>query len=336
MEYILETKNVTKRISRGSCVMTILQDVSLAVRKGEIFGIIGQSGAGKSSLLKCLCSLDSNFSGEITLCGEKLSSKKQEELQPIRKKISLISQQYHLIQGKTVFENVSLPLVLDGLPYKDKVKSLLDLVGLSHRQDAYPSMLSGGEKQRVAIARALARDPLLLFCDEITSALDPQRSEEILSLLQKLNTTLGVTLVFVTHEMRAIRRICHQVAVLDQGMVVEVASPLQLFGAPKHPVTRGLLESTQTGADSSILEELREKTPNLLFLRLHFAGEDTEQPLLSALISSLHLEINILCGWIDRVSGVPVGSLTIALSSDKKKEVLDFCSQHQVRCEVLS
>ncbi|MBM3198812.1 MAG: ATP-binding cassette domain-containing protein, partial [Chlamydiae bacterium] len=188
MELSIEAKQISKRAPSGTF---LLQSISLQVYKGEIFGIIGPSGAGKSSLLKCLCSLDLDFSGDVILCGETLSLQRTGDLRRVRKQLGLISQQYHLITGKTVEQNVALPLLLDDNQDRTSVDELLERVGLSHKKHAYPASLSGGEKQRVAIARALVRKPSILFCDEITSALDPQRAEEILLLLQQLNKDLG-------------------------------------------------------------------------------------------------------------------------------------------------
>ena len=204
MVSVLKGLHLVKKIQNN----TVLNDVSLEVSKGEVFGIIGKSGAGKSSLLKALSSLESISSGEITLFGETLLLKDKKKLKAFRKKLGMIFQNFQLLSSRTVRENIALPLELEKVKKPEiekRVEELLALVGLTKRADSYPSSLSGGEKQRVAIARALACNPSILFCDEATSALDPKTTNEILDLLCKLNEELSLTLLVVTHEMEVIQ-----------------------------------------------------------------------------------------------------------------------------------
>ena len=325
---ILEGIHITKQLGH----ISILRDVSLQVFPGEIFGIIGPSGAGKSSLLKCLCSMDLAHTGTLrlgdTLVHASLSAK---ELRAVRQRLGLVSQQYHLIESKTVEQNVTLPLRFDGNEDPSFVQELLDLVGLSKKKDAYPAMLSGGEKQRAAIVRALIRRPAILFCDEITSALDAKKTEEILQLLEMLRKTLSLAIVFVTHDLHAASKLCHSIGVLDHGLLVEQQPTLDLFISPQHAITKHLLQSHHPDIDLSLFQD-----EDLLFVRLHFMGNAAKAPFLSKMISSLHVEINILCGWMELVKNTPVGSLTIALSGELKQEALSFCAAHHIRYEVLS
>ena len=313
----------------------MLDDICLSVQKGEAFGIIGESGAGKSTLLKCLCSLEPISSGILHLHGKPYDFTDNKNLREARRKIGMIFQHFHLLNSRTVEENVALPLEIEKIDPKEikkRVQNLLKLVGLDEKKDRYPNQLSGGEKQRVAIARALSNNPEILFCDEATSSLDPKTTTEILDLLKKLNKELSLTLVLITHEMDVIRKVCNKVAVMDKGKIVEQGSTLEVFNAPKHPKTQSLLQNTSHELD---LSSLRTIDTDLLFLKLHFKGDSTQTPILSHLISTLGIEVNILSGWIDRIDGVPLGSLTVALKCIHKEEVLLFLQNHNVLYEVL-
>ncbi len=333
---LLQAKHIIKKFSSQKAPWKALDNICLEVKKGEIFGIIGSSGAGKSTLMKCLSSLDSNFSGDVRLEGESFPFHDPAALKAKRKKIGMIFQHYYLLESRTVKENIALPLELHNIPSfqrKLRVKELLQKVGLSHKKDCYPSTLSGGEKQRVAIARALACEPSILFCDEATSALDPKTTKEILGLLKQLNQELSLTLVLITHEMDVIRSLCHKVAVMDQGEIIEQGTVLEVFSSPKHPITQLLIQNSPHEMDSS---SLKKADPSLLFVTLHFRGEVTQKPILSHLISQLKIEVNILSGWIDTLEGTSIGSLTVALKGDQIEQALAFFHQNHILYEVLS
>lgn len=335
MQKILEAEHLTKNFSLEKGVFRVLDDICLTVQKGDAFGIIGESGAGKSTLLKCLSSLEPISSGTLKLHGQSYNFKEVKKLRESRRKIGMIFQHFHLLNSRTVEENVSLPLEIEKMDPKDikkRVQDLLKLVGLEGKKDCYPHHLSGGEKQRVAIARALSNNPEILFCDEATSSLDPKTTSEILDLLKKLNKELSLTLVLITHEMDVIRKVCNKVAVMDKGKIVEQGSTLEVFNAPKHQKTQSLLQNTSHELD---LSSLRTIDQDLLFLKLHFKGDSAQKPILSHLISTLDIEVNILSGWIDQIDGVSLGSLTVAFKKQHQEEALLFLKNNNVPYEVL-
>lgn len=324
---ILEAKGLRKEFFKNRA----LDGVSLEVKKGDIFGIIGSSGAGKSTLLRCLSSLESNFEGEVVFFGEPFHFSKKEVLKGQRKRLGMIFQHFHLLNSRTVEENVALPLEIGGKEDKQRVVELLRLVGLEYKAKSYPLRLSGGEKQRVAIARALVQNPEVLFCDEATSSLDPKTTLEILDLLQKLNKELGITIILITHEMDVIRRICNKVAVMSKGKIIEVGSTLDICSSPKDPLTKSLMQNSAHVLDLSSIR--REDT---LLMTLHFKGDTAKQPILSLMIFSLGIEVNILAGWIDQIEGVSVGSLTVEIKGEQKSQVASFLEKHGVSYEVLT
>ena len=307
----------------------VLHGISLDVQKGEIFGIIGSSGAGKSTLLRCLSSLEEDFKGEVLFDGSPFSFKDAKKLREQRKRMGMIFQHFHLLKSRTVRENVLLPLEIEGK--KEDVDEILSKVGLKGKENFSIERLSGGEKQRVAIARALVMQPKILFCDEATSSLDPKSTEEILQLLQHLNKTLGLTLVLITHEMDVVRKICHKVAVMSEGKVIEFGSTVELFSDPKEPLTKSLVQKSS----HEDVTALKEKDSEALLIRLHFTGDRTSSPLISWMIQQLNVEVNIVGGWMDRIEGVLVGSLTIAIDQKHSSKVFDFLKQHAMRYEVL-
>ncbi|EXF42874.1 ABC transporter-like protein [Pseudomonas sp. BAY1663] len=226
-----------------------LRDIDLVVQRGEIFGIIGRSGAGKSSLIRTINRLERPSSGQVLIDGVDIGQLDEDQLVEQRRRIGMIFQHFNLMSAKTVWQNVELPLRVAGVPYgqrQRKVHELLQLVGLLDKRGAYPAQLSGGQKQRVGIARALVHDPEILLCDEATSALDPETTQSILALLREINQRLGLTIVLITHEMAVIREICDRVVVLEQGEVVEQGPVWRVFGAPWHEVTRTLLAPCST------------------------------------------------------------------------------------------
>ena len=229
---MIRLENIEKRYGE----LHVIKDVSFEINQGEVFGIVGRSGVGKSTLLRCLNALEPLSEGEIYIDDLSISSLNEEGVRELRKKVSMIFQNFNLLSQKTAMENVALPMEVWGYK-KDEVKKrskeLLDLVGLSEKYQSRPRSLSGGEKQRVAIARALALDPEILLCDEATSALDPVTTKEILTLLKKINQDLGITVVMVTHQMEVIKDICERVAVMDKGRVTALGPVEELFLNPE-------------------------------------------------------------------------------------------------------
>ena len=238
---MIQLTDINKRFGEGPGSISAVENVSLEIADGEIFGVIGYSGAGKSTLIRLLNGLEMPTSGSVKIGSLEISAIKGKELREARQKVSMIFQHFNLLWSRTVRENIAFPLEIAGVRKAErekKVAELIELVGLSGRENAYPSELSGGQKQRVGIARALANDPEVLLCDEATSALDPETTDSILDLLTGINERLGLTIVLITHEMHVIRKICHRVAVMEAGKVVEMGDVLDVFQSPKEPITK--------------------------------------------------------------------------------------------------
>ena len=242
---MIELKNISKDFGSGEKAVHAVRDVSLSIGSGEIFGIIGFSGAGKSTLVRCINLLERPSSGSVFVAGQDLTALSAKDLRAARKKIGMIFQHFNLMPSRTVAGNVAYPLKGSGLSKEDiqkKVATLLELVGIGDKADAYPSQLSGGQKQRVAIARALANDPQVLLCDEATSALDPLLTGEVLRVIRSLADE-HMTMVIVTHEMPFARAVSDRVVFLDGGVIVEQGSPEQVFENPQQERTREFLKS---------------------------------------------------------------------------------------------
>ena len=228
----IELQNVKKVYPVTGGEVVALDNISLKIRKGDIFGIIGLSGAGKSTLIRCVNRLDTPTEGKILIDGQNVPDMSKQQLRQMRRKVSMIFQQFNLLMQQTVAKNIAYPMECIGVPrakINARVKELLEVVGLESKAKAYPAQLSGGQRQRVAIARALASDPEVLLCDEATSALDPMTTQAILRLLQKINREMGITIVVITHEMAVIRQICTHVAILDGGVIAEEGSVDDVF-----------------------------------------------------------------------------------------------------------
>ena len=243
---MIKVEHANKTFSGKYGTVHALQDVSIHVEKGDIYGIIGFSGAGKSTLIRLVNGLETPDTGNVIVHGENLGNLKKPQLRKLRRKIGMVFQQFNLLESKTVYHNIALPLILEKAPKDEidkKVKEVLRFVELEDKKDVYVSQLSGGQKQRVGIARALTTTPDILLCDEATSALDPQTTESILKLLKKINREMGVTILLITHQMQVVQMICNKVAVMENGQVVEAGSVLDVFGKPQAPVTRRFVQT---------------------------------------------------------------------------------------------
>ena len=224
---MIEFIDVDKTYPGSEAPVHALDNINFKVDAGEIYGVVGYSGAGKSTLLRCVNQLESVSEGKVIVDGKDLTSLTPSELRVIKKRIGMIFQHFNLLNSKTIYTNVAMPLILNKTPkneIKARVTELLDFVGLSDKASQYPDQLSGGQKQRVGIARALATNPSILLCDEATSALDPQTTESILELLRKINKEYNITILLITHEMSVIRDVCHKVAVMENGKIIERGS----------------------------------------------------------------------------------------------------------------
>ncbi|WP_054891648.1 MULTISPECIES: methionine ABC transporter ATP-binding protein [unclassified Pseudomonas] len=292
-----------------------LHDIDLNIRRGEIFGIIGRSGAGKSSLLRTINRLEQPSEGRVLIDQVDIAPFDEDRLVSLRRRIGMIFQHFNLMSAKTVWQNVELPLKVAGVAKAErhrKVRELLELVGLEQKHHVYPAQLSGGQKQRVGIARALVHDPQILLCDEATSALDPETTASILDLLRDINQRLGLTIVLITHEMAVIRDICQRVVVLERGEVVEQGEVWQVFGAPRHEVTRTLLAPLQTKLPAALQANLRAQPVSqdaAVVLRLQLVGE----PELSALFTDLGGRVRLLQGGVETIGEHALGQLVLAV-----------------------
>ena len=225
---MIEINNLCK--SFGS--LEVLKDISLTVKTGEIYGLVGRSGAGKSTLLRCINGLEPYQSGSLKIDGTEVNSLNKKEIRELRKDIGMIFQQFSLINRRTVYQNVALPMKCWGYDRKTsdkKVRELLELVDISDKIHARPSTLSGGQKQRVAIARALALDSHILLCDEATSALDPKTTQSVLRLLREINEKLGLTIIVVTHQMEVVREVCDTISILEDGKIAASGGVREVF-----------------------------------------------------------------------------------------------------------
>ena len=319
---MIELRHILKRFETKSGTVTAVNDVSLHIKKGEVFGIIGFSGAGKSTLVRCINLLERPTSGEVVIDGTDITRLDAKALRGVRQKIGMIFQHFNLMPSRTVYENIEMPLKLTKLTETErhaKIQSLLELVGLTDKSSSYPSQLSGGQKQRVAIARALANDPKVLLCDEATSALDPKTTRSILKLLREVNARLGITIVVITHQMSVVKFICDRAAVMEHGCVVEEGSILNIFAHPKAPVTKGFIDSASNVDDLyDMLDEpggagVAAGHPVYLLI---YAGECAGEPLMTELYKRFGVTANIIFGNIEMLKGTPLGKLAVTLDGD--------------------
>ena len=341
---MIELRHISKDFGTGEHAVHAVQDVSLTVETGEIFGIIGFSGAGKSTLVRCINLLERPTSGEVLLDGQELTALPPKQLRQTRKKIGMIFQHFNLMPSRTVAGNVAYPLRGSGLSREQiaaKVQSLLELVGIGNKADAFPSQLSGGQKQRVAIARALANDLSVLLCDEATSALDPQTTKAILHLLRDLNAKLGLTIVLITHEMAVVREICHRVAVMEHGRVAEQGEVFNVFVDPRQDITRSFIRTTSNlqkveeliAADSPVTR----LKPGELIIRLSYVQRNAAEPLISVVTKLFDVSLNIIFADINIVQDAPIGG-TVAIISGERSHItkaIEYFIDKNVGVEVI-
>jgi len=320
-----------------------LQGIDLAIQRGEVFGIIGRSGAGKSSLIRTINRLEQPTSGRVLIDQVDIGEYDEDRLVALRRRIGMIFQHFNLMSAKTVWQNVELPLKVAGVPKEQrekKVRELLELVGLQAKHKAYPAQLSGGQKQRVGIARALVHDPDILLCDEATSALDPETTQSILGLLREINKRLGLTIVLITHEMAVIREICDRVVVLEHGRIVEQGPVWEVFGNPQHEVSQTLLAPLQHALPEELQSRLQARplsSDASVVLRLQFTGKQQDEPDLAALFAALGGRVKLLQGGVERIQGHALGQLLLAVAGSKLNadELRQRASQWVQRTEVL-
>lgn len=308
---MIEIKHLGKVFSTADGSLEVLRDINLHIHQGEIFGIIGLSGAGKSTLVRCMNYLEKPTEGQVLFDGNDMGELTPRELLKVRQSISMVFQSFNLLAQRNVLKNVCYPLEIAGIDKneaRDRAASMLKLVGLSDKANAYPSQLSGGQKQRVAIARALATNPKVLLCDEVTSALDPNTTRSILELLQSINQTMGVTIVIITHEMHVIEQICHHVAVIDKSRIVEVGEVKEIFLQPKSDIAKQLILPKGSAIPS---------VDGKRCLRLIFDGNSAFEPIISNIALECKVAVNILFANTKSIDGKAYGEMLLQLPEDE-------------------
>ncbi len=337
---MISIKELSKVFHTKDQDVQAVDQLNLEIEKGEIYGVIGYSGAGKSTFIRLLNRLEDPTAGSIRIDNQEITSLSKGKLRLARQEIGMIFQHFNLLWSRTVHDNIAFPLEIAGMTKakRDKrVEELIDLVGLKGRGQSYPSQLSGGQKQRVGIARALANNPKVLLCDEATSALDPETTDSILDLLVDINEKLGLTIVLITHEMHVIRKICHQVAVMESGRIVEQGDVLDVFLYPKEKVTKRFVDQVMGDPE-------REHSLNLIndtyktgeILQLHFIGENTNQALISEISRSFKVDVNILHGKITQTQKGAYGTLFVQFAGEEQeiKRAIEYCRSTSVEVEV--
>lgn len=314
---IIELRHVSVEFREAGRAVQAVKDVSVSVEKGEIFGIVGFSGAGKSTLVRTINLLQRPTSGSVVLDGEDITAARGAHLREIRQRIGFIFQGFNLIANRTVGENIAFALKAGGWPKGDRrrrVEELLGIVDLAEKIDSYPASLSGGQKQRVSIARALANNPEILLCDEATSALDLETTQDILAVIRRINRTLGITVVFITHELDVAKAIFDHVAVMESGELIESGETFDIFASPQHRTTQALIER-YLGIE--LPDETVAALPVGHLLEVRYKGDEAYEPLISQVSQQYGTQVNILHGKIEYFGTRAIGILIILLSGEE-------------------
>ena len=334
---MIEIKEVSKIYDLKNRKVVAVDNVSLSINNGDIFGIIGYSGAGKSTLVRMINQLETQDKGKILIDGHELNKLSPKQLRQLRTKIGMIFQHFNLLWSRRVSENIELALQIAGIKDKHKrqqrVKELVDLVGLTGRENAYPSELSGGQKQRVGIARALANDPKILLCDEATSALDPDTTKSILDLLLEINRKLKITIVMITHQMEVVQKICNRVAVMSEGKVVEEGNVKKIFTMPKHPVTKSFIRDIKNNNEFD-LDVLKNIYSNGKLLKVIFDENTSRTPILTNVIRQCDSFINVIEANLTNTIDSSFGIMILEVTGDYEK-VIELFNKYHVEVEVM-
>lgn len=340
---MIKFENVSKTFFTESGNVHAVKNANLTIEQGEIFGFIGYSGAGKSTIVRTINLLERPTEGKVVVDNIDLTILNEKELRKERKNIGMIFQQFNLLSSLTVGKNVAFNLRDSGLSKSEiskRVKELLSLVGIADKEDAYPSQLSGGQKQRVAIARALANNPKVLLCDEATSALDPKTTAQILDLLKELNTKLGITIVIITHEMHVIKSICDRVAVMEDGNIVEIDTVFNIFANPKQEITNHFVDSTSNKKE---IEELILSRKEIFgigeneVVELDFTGSNTKDSVISKISRDFNVDCSIIFADVNVIKEQMLGRLVVSLSGSDSdiKKAKEYLNSQNVKWEVI-
>ena len=332
METMIQIKDVTKTFVGKDNTVEALKGINLDIHKGEIYGIIGMSGAGKSTLVRCLNFLERPTSGTVLVEGKDLSTLKDSELRKVRTQIAMIFQHFNLLMQRTVLDNICFPMEITNTPRKDAVKrarELLEIVGLTQKELAYPAQLSGGQKQRVAIARALATNPKILLCDEATSALDPTTTKAILALLKEINEKYGITIVIITHEMTVVQEICSHVAIIDEGSLAETGTVEEVFSRPRSKAAKKLVFR----GEGKPYDEMRGKR----CIRIVFSSNSSYEPVIANMVLACNTPVNILLADIQDIGGVAHGQMILQLPEEEAvaEKMIQYLKNRKLEVEEL-
>lgn len=341
-ETVVRFINITKDFTQGKNVSRALNHVSFEVNKGDICGLIGFSSAGKSTLLRMVNELETPTEGDVEVLGHSLKNTKGKKLRDIRKRIGMIFQEFNLLESKTVFDNVAIALKLNGESkdyIQQRVTTLLEFVGLSDKKDSYPYELSGGQKQRVGIARALATKPEILLCDEATSALDPDTTESILNLLSKINKELQVTILFVTHTIRVVQKICNKVAILEHGNLVEFGNVIDIFSNPQSTIAKKFVGAVIPNViPKGIKDELLKYDGKYKLIRIFFHAQNATDDVIWQINNRLNVHTNVMFASVSELQDVVLSVITLQITGteDDFKKVYDYISSRQIEFEEIS
>lgn len=336
---IISFENLSKRYEKQGQTFVALDNVTFKVNKGDVYGLIGFSGAGKSTLLRMVNALETPTDGKVFVKGIDLTSLKEGKLREVRKSIGMIFQEFNLLETKTVFDNIAIPLVLrheSKQNIKSRVEELLKFVGLEDKAKALPGELSGGQKQRVGIARALATEPEILLCDEATSALDPDTTESILNLLARVNKELNVTILFVTHTIRVVQKLCNKVAILEHGKLVENGSVIDIFSKPKSTIAKRFVETViPSKIPESIVAELKKYEANYKVIRIFFHAEHATDDVIWQINAKLGVHTNVMFASVTELQGRVLSIITLQLTGNEGdfKKVEDYINSHGIAFE---
>lgn len=336
---IISFENLSKRYEKKGQIFVALDNVTFKVNKGDVYGLIGFSGAGKSTLLRMVNALETPTEGKVFVKGVDLTSLKESKLREIRKDIGMIFQEFNLLETKTVFDNIAIPLMLrhdNKQKIKARVEELLKFVGLEDKAKALPGELSGGQKQRVGIARALATEPEILLCDEATSALDPDTTESILNLLARVNKELNVTILFVTHTIRVVQKLCNKVAILEHGKLVENGSVIDIFSKPKSTIAKRFVETViPSKIPESIVAELKKYEANYKVIRIFFHAEHATDDVIWQINAKLGVHTNVMFASVTEFQGRVLSIITLQLTGNEEdfKKVEDYINSHGIAFE---
>ena len=312
-------------VSKSFSDIKVLNDVSFTVEKGDIYGVIGHSGAGKSTLLRCFNGLETYDTGTINIMGKGVKELSIVELREFRKDVGIIFQSFNLINSKNVFQNIAFPLEVWGHDksfIKERVDSLIELVGLKDKVNTNVKQLSGGQKQRVGIARALALSPQILLCDEATSALDPKTTKSILQLLRDINNKFNITIIVVTHQMEVVKEICNKFILLEGGEIKSRGITDQLFIRPTQEMAALIGE-----------EELLPSTG--LNVKIFFTKEITQSCLITSIARELDIDFSIVWGRLEKFRDNVMGSLIINVSDENKGKIVNYLDERSIAWELI-